>query len=191
MLEAIIIEQANRASIVDTRPAPEHLTTTPSWTRPVTRGCIVAESNRQSLEVIKLLSVLTTEGGRVGQFVRNTNGSYDIGPMQINTIHLPALAKTFGIESSQIAQLLAYDGCFNVSVGAWMLRQRTNEANGDFWYGIGRYHSKTNEISTKYILLVHSVMVGLVLSAKQIATKTQITSNWENNSATLVANKGN
>lgn len=162
MFEAALAEQLQRASIVDVRPAPAHITSTPSWYRPVTAECFLAEAKRQALEPWRLLAVLKTEGGRVGAFSPNRDGSYDIGPMQVNTIHLADLSRVFGTSPSQLAQLLAYDGCFNVSVGAWLLRTKTNEASGDFWYGIGRYHSKTPSKSTQYILSVHKNMQEIV-----------------------------
>lgn len=162
MLDAVLLEQVQKASVVESRPAPARVTTYPGWVRPVTASCVIAEAERQSLDLLKVLAVMKAENGRVGQFVLNSNGSYDIGPMQVNTIHLPELAKTFRVSGETVAQLLAYDGCFNVAVGAWLLRLRTNEAQGDFWYGIGRYHSRTVAYSNQYILRVHAVMQGLV-----------------------------
>lgn len=120
------------------------------------------EAQRQNLEPWRLLAVMKVEDGRVGMFSANSNGSYDLGPMQVNTIHLGDMEKVFGIGRSQLAQLIAYDGCFNVAVGAWLLRTKTNEAGGNFWYGIGRYHSKTSDKSTRYILRVHTIMQALV-----------------------------
>lgn len=190
MLEFAILEQAARASIVETRAAPAEVTQTPSWARPVTATCIVEEAARQSMDVLKVLAVLAAENGRVGQFVRNTNGSYDIGPMQINTIHLPELARTFGVSAPTMAQLLAYDGCFNVAVGAYVLRKRTNEASGDFWYGIGRYHSKTEVHSTRYIYRVRDMMLQIV-KADELATRKQASERLGSSvAANVVAQKG-
>lgn len=189
MLEAALLEQVQRASVVEVRPAPARVATTPGWARPVTSECVVAEAGRQQLELLKVLAVLKTENGRVGQFVPNSNGSYDIGPMQVNTIHLPELAKTYGVAERTMATLLAYDGCFNVAVGTWLLRRRTNEAGGDFWYGIGRYHSKTTAVSTRYILRVHGVMTALVKGAANTAIK-QPASAAVQHGAALVAFKG-
>lgn len=109
---------------------------------------------------------MRTENGRIGEFSLNSNGTYDMGPMQVNTVHLQDMSKDFGVGTRELAQLLAYDGCFNVAVGAWLLRRRTNEANGDFWYGIGGYHSKTPSKSAKYILQVHSHMQDIVSGKK-------------------------
>lgn len=189
MLDSVLLEQVQKASVFEARPAPAHVTTYPGWARPVTAACVVAESARQSLDLLKVLAVMKAENGRVGQFVLNSNGSYDIGPMQVNTIHLPELARTFGVSGGTVAQLLAYDGCFNVAVGAWLLRLRTNEASGDFWYGIGRYHSRTTAYSNTYILRVHSVMQGLVKGEeKALALKAPDARNGIGN--TNVAYKG-
>ena len=162
MWELALAEQLHKASVVDTRPAPASLTVAPAWYRPVTPACFTEAARRQALEPWRLLAVLKAEGGRVGTFSSNTNGSYDIGPMQVNTIHLDELSRIYQTERSRLAQLLAYDGCFNVSIGAYILRKRTNEAKGDFWYGIGGYHSKTPSKSAPYILRVHGHMQDIV-----------------------------
>lgn len=162
MFDAILLEHLERASVVSQAPAPAHVTTAPDSYRPLTAQCFYAEAVKQDLEPLRLLAVLKTENGRIGEFSRNSNGSYDIGPMQINTINLPELSSRLGIGTGKLAQLLAYDGCFNVAVGAWYLRRRTNEANGDFWYGIGFYHSRTPQYRNKYILQVHKNMTAIV-----------------------------
>lgn len=158
MLEGALIEQAAAASVVVTNPPPAHVAVAPGWYRPLSATCVLTEAARQHLEPVKVLGVLLAENGRVGQFSANTNGTYDIGPMQINTVHLPDLAATYATSTATIAQLLAYDGCFNVAVGAWLLRKRTDEAGGDFWRGIGRYHNKKPELARRYILRVHAAM---------------------------------
>ena len=164
MMDWAILQQLQAASVVDTRPAPASVTSTPKWSRPVTRECLDVEAKRQSLEPWRIAAVMKTENGRVGTFSLNTDGSYDMGPMQINTIHLEELSRMYRLPTSTLAQLIAYDGCFNIAVGAYMLRQRTNEVGGDFWYGIGRYHSKTPDKSAKYILRVHERMQSIVTS---------------------------
>ena len=186
MLDAALIQETQRASVVEMRPGRVQYAT-PEWVKPVTPQCVVEEAGRQSLEVVKLLAVMKTEGGRLGEYSRNSNGSYDIGPMQVNTIHLPELSKAYGIPQATVSKLLAFNGCFNVAVGAWMLRMRTNEAAGDFWYGIGRYHSAAKLDSKKYILRVHGVMVGIVGAKKNAARKGAAFVQERHHATTLVA----
>ena len=165
MLDAVLIQEAQRASVIETRPARVRHDV-PEWAKPVTPRCVVDAAARQSLELVKVLAVMKGEGGRLGEYSPNANGSYDIGPMQVNTIHLPELSKTYGIPEAAVSRLLAYNGCFNVAVGAWLLRKRTNEAGGDFWYGIGRYHSAAKPARNRYILRVHRIVLGLLNADK-------------------------
>ena len=172
MLDYVLQQEAQRASVIESRPARIQYAT-PPWVRPVTPQCVAEEANRQSLELVKLLSVMKTEGGHLGEYSRNSNGSYDIGPMQVNTVHLPELSRIYSIPQATVSKLLAYNGCFNVAIGAWLLRKRTNEAAGNFWYGIGRYHSTARADSNRYILRVHGVMVRLVNSEKRAVPPVQ------------------
>ena len=160
MLDMAVIEIVQRANTPAETPQAK-LAQQMGAMRPLTKQCVVESASLQSLELIKVLSVLGWEAGRLGLYQRNTDGSYDIGPMQVNSIHLPDLARKFSRPQAEIATLLGYDGCFNVAVGSMMLRARTNEANGDFWMGIGRYHSKTPAKAARYILNVHAVMTEI------------------------------
>jgi hypothetical protein len=52
----------------------------------------------------------------------NDNGSYDLGPMQINTIWLPELAQSWGVSESTAYKWVRDDPCTNMGVAAWILR---------------------------------------------------------------------
>lgn len=67
---------------------------------------------------------------------KNKNGSYDIGLMQINSIHLAELAK-FGIGPQHLT-----DACVSAYVGAWKYRIKVNK-HGNTWTAVGAYHSET------------------------------------------------
>jgi hypothetical protein len=95
-----------------------------------------------------IISILEVEQGRVGQVVKNTNGTYDIGPMQINSIWLPELEK-YHITQQDIQ----FNACANIRVGAWILSR--NIANrDDVLVGIGDYHSHTKELNKTYSIRV-------------------------------------
>lgn len=91
-----------------------------------------------------ILSVLSVEGGYAGIASRNKNGTYDYGPMQINTIWLSKI-KNYGYTKEKIQ----YDPCANVMVGAWILSTNIANAN-EPWYGIGGYHSYSPRLNQAY-----------------------------------------
>lgn len=91
-----------------------------------------------------LISVLKVEGGKAGLAKKNTNGSYDYGPMQINSIWLESLA-VHGYTRERIQ----YDPCANMWVGSWILSKKMSEAS-NLWRGVANYHSYTNDKNLAY-----------------------------------------
>jgi hypothetical protein len=106
--------------------------------------CINSAAITYHVPATLIISVLKTENGRVGQANPNRNGTLDYGPMQINSIWLDSLRR-YGYTQ----EMLQYDACANVAVGAWILSQEiADNANlwhsGDnqtVWQGVGDYHS--------------------------------------------------
>src|SRR5690349_11980473 len=74
---------------------------------------------------------------------KNANGSTDYGLMQINSIHLPALAQ-YGISTDTLMQ-----PCKSVYIAAWHLRQKMNKY-GNTWAAVGAYHSETASLRDRY-----------------------------------------
>lgn len=91
-----------------------------------------------------IISILKTEGGKNGVASPNKDGTYDYGPMQINSRWLPKIAR-YGITKKD----LQYDPCINVAVGTWILVLSIAEGK-DVWHGIGIYHSHTDSLNQKY-----------------------------------------
>jgi Transglycosylase SLT domain len=91
-----------------------------------------------------IISVLGVENGRVGMASPNKNGSFDYGPMQINSLWVEKI-KPYGYTREE----LQYDPCVNVMVGAWILGQNIADSP-DFWRGVGGYHSYTPPLNEKY-----------------------------------------
>lgn len=91
-----------------------------------------------------IIAVLATEGGEVGMASPNKNGTYDYGPMQINTVWLKQIA-SYGYTKEQIQ----YDPCVNVMVGTWILSQAIADSK-NYWRGVGNYHSHTVHLNKTY-----------------------------------------
>lgn len=97
-----------------------------------------------------LVGIYQVEGGKVGQEVGpNDNGSYDLGPMQINTIWLPELASRWGVNTATARRWVRDDPCTNVGVAAWIFSRHFNET-GNLAQAISHYHSRTSSYGTVY-----------------------------------------
>lgn len=112
--------------------------------------CIFTAAQTYSVPPTVLLAILHVEGGRVGMASPNTNGSYDLGPMQINTLWLKPLSKHWRVSEKAAMRLVRDNACINIGVGAWILRKKVLEANGSLAGGIMRYHSATPGIGDRY-----------------------------------------
>ncbi len=113
-------------------------------------ACLLIAAQTYSIPPAVLLGIYQVEGGRIGQEVGpNNNGSYDLGPMQINTVWVPQLAGEWGVPESTAKKWIRDDPCTNVGVAAWILRRNLNET-GDLARSIANYHSKTPTIGGAY-----------------------------------------
>ena len=115
------------------------------------RGCITAAAKVPRLPPAVLVILLNVEGGSLGRVSPNTNGTVDIGPIQVNQIWLPELAAHWNATIADTYKALRDNFCANVEAGAWILRRGLDEARGDFWEGVGYYHSHTPEHKTRYL----------------------------------------
>ncbi len=104
--------------------------------------CIFTAAQTYAVPPSVILGILNVEGGRAGQAVHNTNNTYDLGPMQINTIWVPQLSKYWGVSERTALKMVRDDACVNIGVGAWILRTKVNDT-GSLYQGIAHYHSAT------------------------------------------------
>jgi soluble lytic murein transglycosylase-like protein len=119
--------------------------------------CIFAAAQTYAVPPSVILGILNVEGGRIGQAVRNTNNTYDLGPMQINTIWMPELARYWGVSEARALREVRDNACINIGVGAWILRQKMNQT-GSLYQGIAWYHSATPHLGRTYQKKVLSAM---------------------------------
>jgi soluble lytic murein transglycosylase-like protein len=121
--------------------------------------CLLLSAQMYGVPPAVLKAIHRVEGGQVGQAVGpNVNGTYDLGPMQINTRWLPDLASHWGVSQETALRWVRDDACTNAGVGAWILRQSLEEANNDMATAIGYYHSHTPVHSQAYQQKVFRIM---------------------------------
>jgi hypothetical protein len=104
-------------------------------------ACIYAAASVYHEPPAVLLILLNVEGGTLGAVSHNTNGTVDIGPMQVNQLWIPQLDAHWQADPQTTYEALRDNFCANVEAGAWILRQGLDKAHGDFWGGVGYYHS--------------------------------------------------
>lgn len=101
-------------------------------------ACLVVSAEKQKLPPLILEALENKEGGADGYRSRkNADGTFDHGRMQINTFWMDKLRTTFGYDSARIT----HDACYAYDAAAFILRYEINRAGGNFWVGVGRFHS--------------------------------------------------
>jgi hypothetical protein len=133
----------------------------------VLTACLILASQTYSVPPAVMVGILQVEGGRVGQQVGpNDNGSYDLGPMQINTLWVPRLARYWGVSDTTAHRWIRDDACTNMGVSAWILRRHLNETSS-LSKAIAYYHSRTPSLGYAYKNRVVAAMrkQGLIRSA--------------------------
>ena len=111
------------------------------------------------------------EAGEVGKVSHNNNDSYDMGPMQINSIHLPELER-YGYT----AERLINDGCVNIVIGGWLLARQIRHRRS-FAHGLTAYHSHTRTPALSYLKRAYGPLLESPLIRSEIVLKTDLRSN--------------
>ncbi len=138
----------------------------------VIEQCIAEAAQDYKLHPLLIKGILNVEGGKIGTISKNTNGSYDLGPMQINTIWLKTLSK-----NSIDWKDLTYNACVNIQVGSWILANELRRSD-DFWKGVGNYNSRTPRHNKKYRTLVYGevkkLMASLGISPRKVKVDARV-----------------
>ena len=140
-----------RASQYGNSPVAVSLATEGTQARLLVRRCIETAARVHRLPPAVLLILLQVEDGRLGRVSDNSNATVDIGPMQVNEIWLPKVAAHWGASVPETFVTLRDSLCANLEGGAWILRQGIDEAGGDFWQGVGFYHSHSPAQKADYL----------------------------------------
>ena len=140
---------AMAAGVFTAAPAARAATLSPDAV--TIRDCLTAAAGAYREPPAVLVILLHVEGGRLGAVSPNSNGTVDIGPMQVNDIWLPQLAAHWATSRQAAYAALRDNFCANVEAGAWILRIGLDAARGDFWDGVGRYHSHDPDEKRMYL----------------------------------------
>ncbi len=119
--------------------------------------CSIQAAQQYQIPALVLLAVAEQEGGKPGQRVRNRNGTFDYGAMQINTVSLADLRR-FGIQEKHVLT----KGCYPYFLAAWRIAGHLKKDSGDIWQRAANYHSRTPHFNRIY-------RAGLLRKAAKIA----------------------
>ncbi len=134
-------------------------------------GCLRAAAELHQVPAGVLVLLMSVEAGRLGEVSQNTNGTVDIGPMQVNDTWVPKIAGHWGASGHAAYRALRDNFCANVEGGAWILRQALDEAHDDLWKGVALYHSHNPVHKLEYMRLVYAQAMRLKReSARELAS---------------------
>jgi hypothetical protein len=113
-------------------------------------ACMAFVASFNHLPPRVLPSIMAVEGGAVGVPHVNTDGSEDLGPMQVNSRWLPALSRATGQPVPVVRARLLTQPCFDIDAAGAILRAYLTEARGNLMLAIGYYHSHTPVLNLTY-----------------------------------------
>lgn len=119
---------------------------------PAHADCLDAAAVYHGVDALLLRAIATHESGmRANVTNRNQDGSEDVGLMQINSMHLPRLAR-YGITKASL-----FDPCVNAYVGAWILKENFVRY-GSTWEAVGAYNAGSVGKRRQYAARIHNVL---------------------------------
>lgn len=120
--------------------------------------CIDDAAAFQHVNVSLMRAIAQVESGTQTNVVnRNSNGTVDIGLMQINSSWLPRLAQV-GITEQSL-----YDPCTNAYVAAWILAENIRQF-GPTWNAIGAYNAASPDKRLAYAQKVYATAQSITRS---------------------------
>jgi hypothetical protein len=144
----VILRAALAAAILLGGTAPVEAASA-NWER-----CFVDAAVRYRVSPLLLRAIARQESSfRADAVNENTNGTRDIGVMQINTWWLDGPLGKAGITEDHLFQ-----PCVNIHVGAWILANEI-QRHGVSWKAIGSYHSPTEWRQADYARRIHRHLV--------------------------------
>lgn len=120
---------------------------------PLAADCFDSAAAYQGVNADILRAISIKENRRCDATVsKNTNGSVDVGCMQINSVHFQELS-SYGVFPDD---LLDHDQCKNIYIGAWHYKKMVKKY-GNTWTAVGAYHSETPKYRDPYAADVYRI----------------------------------
>jgi uncharacterized protein YbaA (DUF1428 family) len=120
--------------------------------------CIDDAAAFQHVNVSLMRGIAQVESGMQPDRVNtNSNGTTDIGLMQINSSWLPVLARE-GISEQSL-----FDPCTNAYVGAWILSENIRQF-GPNWNAVGAYNATSPDRRLSYARKVYDAVQSIAAS---------------------------
>lgn len=129
------------------------MTAAPGPDEAIVRQCIQRAARGTFWLEKTLWGLRDQEAGWIGAQVPNTNGTYDLGILQINSSWVPSVARLVQRPQAQVRHWLQFDPCFNTETARWLFLTALSQTH-DFWKAVGIYHSPTAKLQKKYALSV-------------------------------------
>jgi hypothetical protein len=107
--------------------------------------CSLTAALKYAVPANIMLAIAEKEHGKPGLWVKNSNGTHDVGAMQFNTAYLKTLRK-YGISADDVASA----GCYAYDLAAWRIRGHLTQDSGDIWTRAANYHSRTPYYNQRY-----------------------------------------
>ncbi len=124
-------------------------------------ACIALVSAYYHLPPRVLPSIEAVEGGRAGLVEINTDGSADLGVMQVNTRWIAPLAQHTRLPEALVRDRLINQPCFNIATAGAIMRIYLQEEGGNLLRAVGDYHSHTPWRNQSYQMKVLSAAARL------------------------------
>lgn len=122
---------------------------------PVLLECVVDAAQKSDLPLAALVGILAAERGEPGEALSNSNGTWDMGPFQINTCHVNEL-----LQAGMAPEVILQDGCANAYAAAFILRKEYDRTR-NIWDAVGAYHSRTPHFRDAYLGRVRKHLIKL------------------------------
>jgi len=115
------------------------------WAFSTAHACWEEAAARYQVNSTLLYAIARTESGLNPTAIgSNTNGTRDIGLMQINSAWLPTLSR-YGITERDL-----FEPCTSIHVGAWILAGNIQRL-GYTWDAVGAYNTPNPKLARTYI----------------------------------------